>query len=267
MAASSPPSAFKDTIVKLCRPFAVFACVIPVATIIICVIITRSMNIDIGGISYPYISDTGRDSPSYPVFVAGMSVTSFFMIWTLFANFKMLLNFSVRYGHGLGFRIAAGIALCFGLISSVTGPLLAGLTTRKYPDGHLYSAYAFFFALIIYVIMNSAMMTSVFRRNSYEESRRTLRTSLALKWTCCGCMIVTFVIYIPIGISILCAWQYNSSTGLYDYTNCPSTHVMRTITQHLTVLFLVAYFATFAVDFTPENLLSTSSASGKQEEK
>ena len=38
--------------------------------------ITTSSDVYIGGISYPYFSDTGRDAPAYYVFAVGLTITA-----------------------------------------------------------------------------------------------------------------------------------------------------------------------------------------------
>ena len=38
--------------------------------------ITTSGDVYIGGLSYPYFSDTGRDSPAYYVFAVGLTITA-----------------------------------------------------------------------------------------------------------------------------------------------------------------------------------------------
>ncbi len=33
-------------------------------------------------------------------------------------------------------------------------------------------------------------------------------------------MIIFFIIYLPVGLSILCEWQQDPLTKLYNYSNC-----------------------------------------------
>ena len=53
---------------------AVAACAVAIFTYIVCIIITVSNGTYIGGIPWPYFSDTGRDVPAYFLFAIGLTV-------------------------------------------------------------------------------------------------------------------------------------------------------------------------------------------------
>ena len=43
-----------------------------ISTIVTCMIVSQSLDHETGGLTWPYISDTGRDNPEYYIFAVGM---------------------------------------------------------------------------------------------------------------------------------------------------------------------------------------------------
>eukprot|EP00121_Abeoforma_whisleri_P014435 Awhi_evm1s13311 len=71
-----------DTLKKLSPLLPLVVCGIVVITISTCVILSIVNDVYIGGISVPFISDTGRDKPQYYIFVVGLTLAGILLIPT-----------------------------------------------------------------------------------------------------------------------------------------------------------------------------------------
>ncbi|ETV66182.1 hypothetical protein, variant 5 [Aphanomyces astaci] len=59
-----------------------------VTTLIICIVITKTKDIYVGSLAWPYFSDMGRDDPAYYVFATGLCLTAIFLALTWTFNFR-----------------------------------------------------------------------------------------------------------------------------------------------------------------------------------
>ena len=141
--------------------------------------------------------------------------------------------------------------------------MLACFKTTEFPDVHLYSAYSFFSCLTVHVSCN----TFVFSRNV------ALRRSYCVKLAINVVYSFAFMVYIPIGLAVICPFerlsiadclgrealpfeycsshtnpQNSSQTVFWDYSHCADAHLMRTVSQSLSVLCLLLYCLSYAHD-------------------
>jgi hypothetical protein len=226
-------------------------------TMILCIIITRSTGIDTGGLSWPYVSDTGREGAAYFVFAIFVTITAIFVLTAFVVNHHRLEMLRQRVNAGTGFNVARWVMLFFGALSCVGFSLLAIISSMMDADTHLYSAYAAFVGLTIYVCTNTALLWRA-RAIANEASRDALVPSkLIIVKTVVTCVaFLMFLIYIPVGLAVLCEWQQDPISKLYDYRNCLDIHIMRAVTQHLFVWSCLFYVLTLYHDFAPPNMVA-----------
>ena len=211
---------------------------------------------------------------TYAVFSTSMSMTALsMMVRRLFCRRSpserhdwVQVCFAAIFEKIAAFAPRVGLAaLMFGIAAALGLILLACFKTTEFPDTHLYSAYGFFSCLTVHASCN----TFVFSRN--VAWRRSYCVKLIINVAYC----IAFLIYIPIGLAVICPFerlsmadclgkeglppqycaahvraQNSSQTVFWDYSHCPSTNMMRTVTQSLSVLCLLLYCLTYAHDLS-----------------
>ena len=136
--------------------------------LIICVSIAKVDNIYIGGLEWPYFSDTGRDAPAYYVFALLLTVVGVItaIVWhanLLFQRAYFRNNPGTYSPHIYRTCIAAN---AIGMISSVGLPILSLFDTSEYSDLHMYGAYWYTIWEAVATLMNvsgSVMLTLLAR--------------------------------------------------------------------------------------------------------
>lgn len=208
---------------------------------------------DIGGISWPYISDTAKDMPQAGVFAFGMSVTSVVVIVIVVINYGKVKRDLYRL-HGQLSGIGAKrnrLALTAGLVAAPNLGLLATFDTARSPQLHLLFVLLFFPCMIVYLFCTTSVYAllarSVDGKKSDEGAQHaarqyiSLRTSLAWKRAICAVFLVFVTLYLPVGMYFVSDW--------HDYTRDATVHSLRAVCQHVCVLCLLGFFGTFWFDF------------------
>lgn len=243
------------------------ATVIFLTTLISCYLYAIVSNAYIGGIPWPYISDTGREAPMYYVFAVGCTTTALLLAAVVVIYWRLV------YVAPSGMccspsDVALGGVVCT-VVASICLVLLACLSTIEYADAHAYSAYVFFVAITVAMVLFTVADRGGRAPGALAAMQRAGRVRL-------GVLVfyaVAFVVYLPVGLAVNCAWERFStedclamnlgadycasialesspgSTKLWNYGTCPSTNLMRSVSQFLCVVCIILYFgATMGID-------------------
>jgi len=160
-------------------------------------------------------------------------------------------------------------AAVLGVLGSLCAGTLAVCDTLNYPVLHNISAYAFFLFTVSAVSLHTFVASRV--------ARDTYRCKLVLNVV----LAVAFVLYLPVGLAVMCPWKrlpmdgcvayYTSDVGMaqqpaeafcktvampedptkskfWDYSNCSGINTMRAVTQHISVLCVLGYVFAFHAD-------------------
>lgn len=99
-----------------------------VITLVACLIIAKANNIYTGGLTWPYFSDLGRDSPGYYVFCVGLTIAAMSLCATWYFNYKcsaLRVPTLLHVGHVSPFvGWAAKASSVIGVISTIGLPML-----------------------------------------------------------------------------------------------------------------------------------------------
>jgi len=231
-------------------------------TIFLCVSLTRFFEHDIGGIYWPYLSDTGKSPPESALFAFGLTLTSVWLVAIVTLNYGRIKREIISHGsfaEGLNKKESEGfkgwrrnkIALVLGLMSSPFLGLLAVFDTARSPALHLIFVLGFFPFMVAYVFVNTSVYRIILKHKKSrlansaskkaQDSLRMLEISVFCKTLCCYLLLVFVILYLPVGMSMVSDW--------YDYRNDVAIHTFRAVFQHLSVLCLVFYFGSFWFDF------------------
>jgi hypothetical protein len=237
---------------------------------------------DIGGIAWPYISDTAKDMPQAGLFAYGMTVTSVMMSAVVVIQYGKVKRDLLRlHGHELGdwlSRSSKGrkrnkASLVTGLIAAPNLGLLATFDTARAPGLHLLFVLIFFPCMIIYLFATTSLYAhlvhasgsqtasdaSVGRRKKDDDDQggalvgggfssreqASLCSSLLWKRIVCTIFIVAVILYLPVGMCLVTDW--------YNYANDAYVHAFRAVCQHIAVLSLITFFGTYLIDFRDLN--------------
>eukprot|EP00755_Sulcionema_specki_P011899 Sspe_Gene.50073::Locus_27573_Transcript_1_1_Confidence_1.000_Length_756::g.50073::m.50073 len=103
---------------------------------------------------------------------------------------------------GLKVKAIAGTAAVLGMLGGVAAALTSIFDTSRYPDVHNNSAYAFFCCLLLYAILTEVLYTRLAKRSA-EGFKRTR----ILRYAALGILAVGFVLYIPVGLGVVCEFE------------------------------------------------------------
>lgn len=221
-----------------------------ISTLGICVGLNRYYGHDIGGINWPYLSDTGKYPPETALFGFGLTLTSILIVVTVTLNYgKVKRDIGRRSKNSEMARKGSkrnNLSLCLGIISAPFLGLLAVFDTARTPELHLLFVLGFFPFMVAYVIVNTSVYTIMAKYNLQTSPRDhpssiNLQTSVKFKKWCRNLLLVFVTLYLPVGLCLVTDW--------YNYQNDVAVHTFRAVCQHLSVLFLLLYFGTFWYDF------------------
>ena len=234
------------------RVSAGFTAVCAVVTFVLCAIISSSEDVDFGGLTYPYLSDTGREKPAFYLFAIGLTLSSLAAGVAAAAEASALrrhaavvdalksrgccctcCSVSVLIYTALGFHIA-----------SIPGGILVGTVSTRTSTGlHSFGASLFFAATIVAVIINTAVVWRL-----VNAGRVALTTSLRIKQVAVAVAFLAFLVYQPIGWVLLAKCDSPEVDGVYNYRECKEEHHARTVTQHLFVLCSLVLVMSYILD-------------------
>eukprot|EP01062_Namystynia_karyoxenos_P073227 TRINITY_DN70058_c0_g1_i1.p1 TRINITY_DN70058_c0_g1~~TRINITY_DN70058_c0_g1_i1.p1 ORF type:complete len:293 (+),score=110.62 TRINITY_DN70058_c0_g1_i1:70-879(+) len=230
------------------------AIVIAVSSIFASVACCYYFEQDIGGIYWPYISDTAKEQPQAGLYSYGMSLVSALIVVTVFIHHgKVKLRlYALRDGHrDVAGQRRARLARAAGCFAAPNLGLLACYDTKRAPELHLLFVLLFFVPTLVYVICT----VSVYRMLVSRQEERTrlgkprlqrdayvsLHTSLRWKQRIAWAFAFFFTLYLPVGLSLV--------SDFYDYRKDVAVHTFRAACQHCAVLSLVLFFGTMWWDF------------------
>lgn len=188
---------------------------------------------------------------------------------TMYAAWLMRALFAAE-GEGLACKnnTAAAFWAAFGLFAILT----IGFDTMNYSTIHFATAYLTFICGLVAVVTSFLLHKAVVEANAGVEA---LVRSYAIKKVVLGVFAVAFVIYLPLGLAIVCSFKQLSmadcqaevakgTTGLecsefvdpdkanltsyWDYSDCIGTNTLRAIFQHIAVLSLFVWISTWRMD-------------------
>ncbi|TDH70428.1 hypothetical protein CCR75_006528 [Bremia lactucae] len=247
-------------------------------TLVSCLIIVKVDGIWVSGLTWPFLSDMGRDYPAYYVFAAGLTIVAFLLVitWT----FNWFYHMSALPANAKGFRVLAAITFVAGSTANLGLPILAFFDTSKYAEIHVLGAEWFFYIETIAVFLNTlvsyklytlliALQADLENAISTEGSKLQRRKkTLLIQFIFFSLFFVAFLIYMPIGTSLATpaprlsvddcidkglgdtycevTMRLNlTSTSLYDNEKTYGTSQMRAIAQLSCILTLVGYSTSF----------------------
>jgi len=221
-----------------------------ITTLGVCVGLNRYYNHDIGGIDWPYLSDTGKYPPETALFGFGLTLTSILIVITVTLNYGKVKRDIGRRAKDpeLGRKgwKRNNASLCLGIISAPFLGLLAVFDTARTPELHLVFVLGFFPFMVAYVIVNTSVYNIMAKYSMKAAARDSqsftnLQTSVRFKKWCRNLLLLFVTLYLPVGLCLVTDW--------YNYENDKFVHTFRAVCQHLSVLFLLLYFGTFWYDF------------------
>mmetsp|Transcript_13564 Transcript_13564/g.33257 ORF Transcript_13564/g.33257 Transcript_13564/m.33257 type:complete len:289 (-) Transcript_13564:221-1087(-) len=229
-------------------------------TIIVCVIITTSQNVVIGGLSLPYVSDTGRDGGAYYLFATGLTIAAFFLELTVIFVNQRLWVLQSTVAPSMGFGVARYFGMFFGLLGPIGLAILAIVNTKMSGDLHAYAAYLFFACQLIYCITVTSLISHSYKRTpAGHREKAPLRSSWIKKSILIVVISILFVIYLPVGLAIVCEWVQDPITEVYDYTGCTEINHMRSASQHLCIYSMLLWLITLYQDMAPSGMTNQES--------
>ncbi|RLN26073.1 hypothetical protein BBO99_00000538 [Phytophthora kernoviae] len=212
----------------------VVATVVVIVTLVTCVTIAKVNDVYLGGLDWPYFSDTGR---GYSVFCAGLSIVAVSLVLTWLTNYQFQRELIEKESHEntdnmstSTIRKYSEAVRVLGVLSTVGLPVLAFFSTTSYPDVHQYAAYWFFvleaFALLLNTIASFKLTrlteasdnpyfsteseaqpqaTNLF--NPWKVAKASTKGTFYIQLVFTTLFLIAFLLYIPIGLAIVADFQ------------------------------------------------------------
>ncbi|KAL4157645.1 hypothetical protein PRNP1_006662 [Phytophthora ramorum] len=207
----------------------VVATIVVIATLITCVSIAKAKDIYLGGLGWPYFSDTGRDMPAYAVFCAGLSGVAIALVLTWVANYQFQSELIELEAKVASIRKYCKIVRVVGVLSAFGLPVLAFFSTTNYPDLHQYAAYWFFVLEAIALLLNTIVSYKLSRLakvsdnpcyvnesespkmsnavNPWSASKSSTKRTFCIQVVLATLFFIAFLLYIPIGLALVDEFQ------------------------------------------------------------
>ncbi|KAG3081602.1 hypothetical protein PI124_g19165 [Phytophthora idaei] len=223
----------------------IVATTVVIATLITCVSLAKAKDIYLGGLAWPYFSDTGRDAPGYSVFCVGLSIVAIALILTWLANYQFQLELVDKESqenadnlYGKSIRKYCEIVRVLGVFSAFGLPVLAFFSTTSYPDVHKYAAYWFFVLEAIALVLNTVVSLKLSRLltagtsycmpesedspstknvfNPWTVSKSSFKRTFYIQLVFTTLFWIGFLLYIPIGLALVDEFQRLSIKDCLD---------------------------------------------------
>jgi len=218
----------------------------------------------IGGLKFPYFSDTGREAPGYYVFASLNSVASILLLGFVILQYKFVKAWTDDA------KCRNVTATVFGAIAPVFSIILSVVSSNTNDDVHFYSAILFFVCMVLHLGFS---MTIYWYLNSVYDAFKSMHVARVVV---AALFFISFLLYLPIGLAINCPFENLSLddcinqedlgveyctdlkdpdnvtlTVLYDYSPCVDTNHLRSATQFCSIFFLMVWIIISAFDPTP----------------
>ncbi|KAG6580078.1 uncharacterized protein IUM83_16017 [Phytophthora cinnamomi] len=250
-------------------------------TLVSCVIIVKANDIWVSGLSWPFLSDMGRDYPAYYVFCTGLTLVATLLVFTWTFNWRY--HVSALPEDATVFRAISFVSFVAGVLANPGLPVLAFFDTSKHPKLHAGGASWFFYIETIAVLLNTIVSYKLYKmltglQTDLENACSTAgaklqrrKKTLTIQLFFFALFFVAFLIYMPIGTSVAppsqrlsiddcldmdlgetyceVTMRLNSThTTLYDDEKTFGTSQMRAAAQLACILTLVGYSTSFVTN-------------------
>ncbi|KAG7398928.1 hypothetical protein PHYBOEH_010033 [Phytophthora boehmeriae] len=250
-------------------------------TLVSCVIIVKANDIWVSGLTWPFLSDMGRDAPAYYVFATGLTLTAVLLVITWTFNWRYHLT-ALSEG-ATAYRVVSSISWIAGVVANPGLPVLAFFDTSKHSGLHAAGAEWFFYLETIAVLLNTIVSYKLYKAltglqtdlesdcSTVAGKLRRRKLTLTIQTIFFSLFFVAFLIYMPIGTSVAPQSQRlsiedcidkglgetycevtmrlnSTSTTLYDDEKTFGTSQMRAAAQLACILTLVGYSASFVTN-------------------
>ncbi|KAL4130422.1 hypothetical protein PRIC2_006419 [Phytophthora ramorum] len=247
-------------------------------TLVSCVIIVKVNHIWVSGLTWPFLSDMGRDYPAYYVFGTGLTLVAVLLVFTYTFNWRYHMS-ALPQGATLD-RVISTTSFIAGVLANPGLPVLAFFDTSKHSELHAAGAEWFFYLEAIAVFLNTIVSYKLYKcltglQMDLENACSTVGTklqrrkkTLMIQVIFFSLFFVAFLIYMPIGTSLAPQAQRlsiddcldkdlgetycevtmrlnSTSTMLYDDEKTFGTSQMRAAAQLCCILTLVGYSTSF----------------------
>ncbi|KAI9913150.1 hypothetical protein PsorP6_005894 [Peronosclerospora sorghi] len=247
-------------------------------TMVLCVIMVKVDHIWVSGLSWPFLSDMGRDPPPYYVFTTGLTLVAIMLVFTWTFNWRYQV--SALPEDATVFRLISLISFIAGVSANAGLPVLAFFDTSKHAEVHLAGAEWFFYIETIAVFLNTIVSYKLYKmltglqtdlQNTCSTTGAKLqkrKKTLIIQVIFFSLFFMAFLIYMPIGLAVTPELQRlsvsdcidkglgenycevtmrlnSTSTTLYDAEKNFGLNQMRALAQLACILTLVGYSASF----------------------
>ncbi|KAG6579976.1 Transposon-encoded protein [Phytophthora cinnamomi] len=219
------------------RAAPIVATTVVIATLITCVSVAKAKDIYLGGLAWPYFSDTGRDPPGYTIFCVGLTTVAVALILTWVTNYEFQRELVERgcrdntdNHYAATIRKYSEVVRVLGVLSAFGLPILAFFSTTSYPDVHKYAAYWFFVLEAIALVINTiasfklARLTSASKPyytseepevplsstnvfNPWNDPKSSTKRTFYIQVVFTTLFWIGFLLYIPIGLALIDDFQ------------------------------------------------------------
>ncbi|EEY66981.1 uncharacterized protein PITG_17759 [Phytophthora infestans T30-4] len=121
-------------------------------TMVSCVIIVKANDIWVSGLTWPFLSDMGRDYPAYYVFGTGLTLAAILLVFTWTFNWRYHMAALPEDSHV--YRVLSTISWVAGVLANPGLPVLAFFDTSKHSKLHAAGAEWFFYIETIAILLN-----------------------------------------------------------------------------------------------------------------
>jgi len=239
-------------------------------------------DIYIGGIKWPFFSDTGRDKPNYYVFATALSISGFLLMITYYYMYRLIKELNVTNDKGdkaisKKLLIYSYLGTFFGFF---IGPFMAmtGIFDDVHsPDKHFIGAYGTFATMLLNMIFYT---TSFYMLSKSQPENKKLKFSSNIKLFLMAILAIGFILYVPVGEFLRCPPRrlsydecvneqnlgvaycqdlripnHPENTYLWDYTTCTWAYSMSAILQCICVVTGYLYVGSLYLDLDKDSIL------------
>lgn len=247
-------------------------------TLMTCVIIVKINDVYVSGLTWPFLSDMGRDDPAYYVFTTGLTIAAILLVVTWTFNWQY--HMSTLPGDAKTHSKISTISCIAGILANLGLPVLAFFDTSRYSQLHSFGAQWFFYLETVAILLNTIVSYKLYQvltglhtdlENSCSTSGVKLqrrKKTLIIQVIFFSLFFVAFLIYMPIGktfssptprlsiedcIDLGLGDKYceetmrlnSTSTILFDNEKTYDASQIRAAAQLVCILTLVGYSASF----------------------
>ena len=241
---------------------------------------------DIGGIPWPYISDTAKDAPQSGLFAYGLTVVSAIIgIVTVINYAKISIDLDLSASNAendSGDMVRPGssniarqtlssesnanqeksccgrsrnrLALIAGFVAAPNLGLLACFDTQRSPDLHLLFVLLFFLPCVVYLFAIKSVYELLLARaersksdGSMADDAHSFKSYTSLRTSLAWKRLICNIFLVSVTLYLPVGMYF--VTDWYDYSKDLVVHTCRAVAQHVSVLCLCAFFGSMYFDF------------------